>query len=198
MKNSNDLARRQFLKSSGALAGVSMLRLSGASLLAITQAACGARDNEAEFKLLGEAEGADIAAIAARIIPTTETPGATEAGVVWFFDQALAESMAGMLEPVRRGLGELNATVAAESATATRFAELAQDVQDRLLREIESSEFFWTMRNLTVFGFFAMQRYGGNRDHVGWDLIGFDGHHGPWEYPFGHYDAELARGGADG
>ena len=29
------------------------------------------------------------------------------------------------------------------------------------------------------------------RNHVGWELIGFEGHNGAWEYPFGHYDAAV-------
>jgi hypothetical protein len=39
-----------------------------------------------------------------------------------------------------------------------------------------------------------MSRYGGNREQVGWSLIGFEGHHGAWTYPFGYYDAEASRG----
>ena len=51
---------------------------------------------------------------------------------------------------------------------------------------------------MTVFGFFAMSSYGGNKDHIGWDLIGFKGHHGAWEYPFGYYDAAVHGGSYDG
>ena len=47
-------------------------------------------------------------------------------------------------------------------------------------------------------GFFAMSRYGGNRDNIAWDLIGFEGNHGAWEYPFGYYDAEYAREKSNG
>ena len=27
---------------------------------------------------------------------------------------------------------------------------------------------------MTIFGFFAMSRYGGNRDEIGWKLLGFE------------------------
>jgi hypothetical protein len=50
---------------------------------------------------------------------------------------------------------------------------------------------------MTIFGFFAMEKYGGNRGHVGWDLIGFEGHHGAWQYPFGYYDAAYHSGAGD-
>ena len=44
------------------------------------------------------------------------------------------------------------------------------------------------MRFMTLCGFFGMSSYGGNRDNVGWELLGFDGHRGAWQPPFGHYD----------
>jgi len=50
-------------------------------------------------------------------------------------------------------------------------------------------------RNLTMFGFFAMSRHGGNRDHVSWKLIGYEGHHGAWAPPFGYYDAHYDDSG---
>ena len=50
---------------------------------------------------------------------------------------------------------------------------------------------FNLMWAMTIFGFFSMEKYGGNRDQVGWELIGFEGGHGPWQYPFGYYDAQV-------
>ncbi len=193
MKNTNDLARRQFLKSAGVLGSLSMLRVSGGTLAAVAQAACSARDESQSFQLLGADEARSIAAIAARIIPSTDTPGATEAGVVYFFDAALGKSMSGLLDPVRHGLAKLSTAVATQQGARTTFAELDAEQQDEILRGIEDSEFFSIMRDLTIFGFFAMEHYGGNRQHVSWKLIGFDGHNGAWEYPFGYYDAEASR-----
>ena len=74
--NPEDLARRMFLKSSGALAGSAYLRVLVPGVAAISQAACTARDKEAPFMVLRDDEARDFAAIAARIIPTTDTPGA--------------------------------------------------------------------------------------------------------------------------
>jgi hypothetical protein len=64
-------------------------------------------------------------------------------------------------------------------------------VQDATLRAHESDERFELLRITTIFGFFAMEKYGGNSGHVSWDLIGFKGHQGAWSPPFGHYDAEY-------
>lgn len=192
MKNYHDLTRRRFLQSAGAVSGTTLVRLSAPSLLAVTQAACTARDAGAAFGILTTGEAADIAAIAARIIPTTDTPGATEAGVIHFFDNAFAAEMSKTLEAARTGLEALNAAISG----GTTFADISADEQDELLRTIESGAFFDLMRQMTIFGFFAMSEYGGNKDHVGWELIGFKGHQGGWQYPFGHYDAQV-HGEAD-
>mgnify|MGYP001813756599 FL=1 len=98
------------------------------------------------------------------------------------------------LEDVRTGLVHLNAAV----GETTRFAALSPEAQDARLREIEDSDFFGLVREMTIFGFFAMSKYGGNSNHVGWDLIGFKGHNGAWEYPFGYYDAAVHGGGGNG
>ena len=77
------------------------------SLLAMTQAACSARDEGAAFRVLDTDEAADLAAIAARIFPATDTPGANELGVIYFFDRALGVYLApGMVwEALGRWLG---------------------------------------------------------------------------------------------
>lgn len=194
MNNNNELSRRRFLFSAGVLTASTFVRLSGASVAAIAQAACAAKVESAPFRSLSREEAADIEAIAARIIPTTSTPGATEAGVVHFFDNAFAAEMKDSLEAVRAGLVRLNAAI----GEPTRFAALSPDAQDARLRDIEDSDFFTLVREMTIFGFFAMSSHGGNQGHVSWDLVGFKGHNGGWQYPFGYYDAPVHGGGGDG
>jgi hypothetical protein len=46
---------------------------------------------------------------------------------------------------------------------------------------------------LTIMGVFCLSKYGGNRDNVGWKLVGLDGPPGAWTYPFGYYDAEYVK-----
>ena len=43
---------------------------------------------------------------------------------------------------------------------------------------------------LTLFGMFSMPAYGGNRDGVGWTLIGFEDAH-VFHPPFGYYDRDY-------
>ena len=197
MQNSDEVSRRSFLQLAGALSASSYLRLSGAALATLAQSACAAEQQGAAFLVLGADEARDFAAIAARIIPTTATPGATEAGVIHFFDHAFADSMSADLDTARAGLADFNASLA-KSGLAGRFDQLSEDAQDDFLRSQEQGSFFAMAREMTIFGFFAMSSYGGNKDHVGWDLIGFEGHHGAWTYPFGHYDAEYAKENSHG
>ena len=192
-----NLSRRLFLQSSSALAGSTWLRTLAPAAAALAQAACTARDEEAPFDVLDADEARDFAAIAARIIPTTDTPGAAEAGVIHFIDKAFGAEMSGRLESARNGLGEFNRALN-ERHPGMRLDELDDDTQDEFLSTRESTGLFNMIWAMTMIGFFAMPKHGGNRDKVGWDLIGFEGDHGPWQYPFGYYDAEVHGESSDG
>ena len=192
MQKKNEMSRRRFLKSTGALTGASLFRVGAPSLAAITQAACSARDEGAAFKTLGAEEAADFAAIAARLIPTTDTPGATEAGVIWFWDNVLGEYFDWTLQDVRALREQMIADL------DKPFAELPATEQDAAIRTVENDYRFKFWRNLTIFGFFGMAKYGGNKDHLSWNLIGFEGHHGAWAPPFGYYDAEAQEEQSNG
>jgi len=80
MKNviKNDVvSRRFFLK--GTLASGSAVRLSTPAFLAVIESACSARDESASFEFLSQSEAREFDAIAARILPTTDTPAAAKA-----------------------------------------------------------------------------------------------------------------------
>ncbi len=198
MQSSKNVSRRRFLKSTGALSGTSLLRIGVPSLMAITEAACTAKQEGAPFQTLSASEAADMAAIAARIMPTTDTPGATEAGVIYFIDRAVGDEMSWALGDLQSGLDDLNVSVAEAHPDKSHFSELPDDAQDDLIAAIEDSALFGLSWMLTMFGFFAMSRYGGNKENIAWDLIGFEGNHGAWQTPFGYYDAEYAKENADG
>ncbi len=127
MQSNNKLSRRRFLQSTGALSSTSLLKIGMPALAAITQAACAAKQQDSPFSTLGASEAADLAAIAARIMPTTDTPGAADAGVIYFFDRALGKEMKSDLPAIRSGLEALNNAVAASHAGKTRFAELSDE-----------------------------------------------------------------------
>ena len=194
---SEPVSRRRFIKGSGALAGSSMLRIGAASALALAESACTARDDATPFKTLSAAEGREVAALVARIIPTTDTPGAHEAGVVYFFDTVLGDQLASMSEEFRAQHTFFQNGVADQFPGAERFSDLSEADQDAYIATQESTPFFDMLQALTVMGFFAMSSYGGNKDNIGWNLIGFEGH-GASLPPFGYYDAEYMKGEPDG
>ena len=197
MQNDKTVSRRAFLQVAGAVSGSTYLRLGGAALAAVTQAACSAKEEASAFQILQQDEARDFIAIAARIIPTTDTPGAIDAGVIYFLDNAFANMWQSRLASARAGLAEFNAALRG-AGHANSFDELTDEQQDEFLRSQEHSAFFGMLREMTIMGFFAMSSYGGNKDHMSWDLIGFKGHNGGWSYPFGHYDAEHAQEHTDG
>ncbi|MEX2122877.1 MAG: gluconate 2-dehydrogenase subunit 3 family protein [Woeseia sp.] len=194
---SEPLSRRHFLAGSGsfaALVGSPLLRAGLPGLVAFSASACTARDEGAAFEVLGAAEAREFEAIAARILPTTDTPGAREAGVIWFMDKSFGSIMKDNLESAREGLAEFQSGVAAAWPGAKVFSDLDENEQDRYLQTQEETDFFGFVRFATIAGFFGMSSYGGNRDNVGWKLLGLDGQHHAWQAPFGHYDAEYMRG----
>lgn len=198
MKSGNRLSRRRFLQTTGTIGGTAYLRVIGPALVTISESACSAKQDSAPFKVLGAQEAADFSAIAARLIPTTDTPGAAEAEVTYFFDNAFADVMSAQLEPARAGLAAFNATLAELHPGATSLTDISTDEQDAFLKTQEGDDFFEMILFMTILGFFSMQKYGGNKDHIGWNLIGFEGHHGAWQYPFGYYDAQVHVDANDG
>ena len=78
--SSEALTRRMIMQGSGTLVGSAMMRAGLPTFVALSQAACSAKEEAAAFENLSFVEAREIIAIAARILPTTDTPGATEAG----------------------------------------------------------------------------------------------------------------------
>jgi len=191
--NDIQLSRRAFLRQTGIAARNSLIVLSLPAIMSSSAAASEARLENSAFKILGDDEANEFSAIAARIIPTDETPGATEAGVIYFIDNVLGTSRTEVLQPMREGLASLQAAAQANYGSAS-FSALNPEQQDALLASIEDTAFFGTMRYMTIAGMFSLPEYGGNRDYAGWNLIGFEHRH-VWEPPFGFYDADyMARG----
>ena len=139
--------------------------------------------------MLTPEEADSLAAIAAQIIPTDDTPGAREAQVVRFLDLSLAGFARDQLPLYRQGVAQLDAQARRLDATATSYAALSSEKQGELLRSLESasSPFFESVLAATITGMFANPQYGGNHDKIGWRLIGFEDRFA-WGPPFGEYD----------
>ena len=145
----DSVSRRQFLRQGTGAAGAAWLRAVLPGLAAISQAACTAREDKAAFTILGDDEAAEFEAIAERIIPATDTPGARDAGVIYFIDQSFGTFNAPMLPMLREGLAGLQGGI----EDGRTFSALSDDEQDALLRQNEDTPFFQLMRLITVEGY---------------------------------------------
>ena len=91
--DTEDLSRRSLLQAIAPTIGAAALPFSWAEIAQASQEAhahaASHAAGEARLSFLSAAEAADVEAVAAQIIPTDDTPGAREAGVVYFIDRAL-------------------------------------------------------------------------------------------------------------
>lgn len=141
------------------------------------------------FETLDRATAPEIEAIASQIIPGGDSPGAREAGVIYFIDRALSTFAADQREAYRTGMAGVQEKRKALFPASTSIAGLTAEQQIELVRSIEKTEFFELLRTHTVLGFLGNPSYGGNRGKAGWKLIGFDDRM-VFEPPFGYYDAQ--------
>jgi gluconate 2-dehydrogenase gamma chain len=140
-----------------------------------------------QFRFFSVEQARVIEAMTARIFPTDSTPGAREAGVVFFIDVLLAGEEKESQPLYRDGLATLARDVKAKHPRARDFAALSAADQDALLVARETTPFFETVTEHTLYGMFTLPKYGGNKNWVGWKLIGqsLEMRHQP---PHGYYD----------
>jgi hypothetical protein len=149
----------------------------------------------------------EVDAIAARIIPTNETPGAREAGVVYFIDRALATFASDDRRLYADGIAELQARAREMFPVVEKFSAATTEQQDEILRSLDKSaasnrrpfrprplvqNFFETIRQHTIAGFLIDpdSNRRGNHDGVGWRVIGREREH-MFQPPFGYYDKDY-------
>jgi gluconate 2-dehydrogenase gamma chain len=192
-------SRRQFLAAVGNLTSAGWLALNWPDIAFAAEQAShaghamkmDAGEGHTTLTTLSPAEAADIDAIANLIVPSGETPGARDAGVIYFIDNALGSFFADQLPAVRAGLAGFRQTWAGKFGTGKTFALAGPAHQEAFLHEVDTTPFFLAIRRLTVLGLIAMPKYGGNRDLKGWKLLGVEDNHF-WEPPFGYYDKDYA------
>lgn len=166
---------------------------------------------EEALLFVNRAEAATLEALACRIMPGDESdPGAREAGVVTYIDRGLAGFLRDQQAFYREALSELDRHCRRHHDRG--FAQLDASEQDDVLRELERlsqagrgepgdaaspagpvamlGKLFGLVREHTVQGMFCDPAYGGNRNGVGWRLVGFPG--AQWGY-----GAEQMRPGFD-
>jgi gluconate 2-dehydrogenase gamma chain len=180
------LTRRDFLLQSALYSGA----LWAAMNVPRPQALAAANASSTPVVLTKPGEWKLVEAIAARVIPTDDEPGATEAGVVNFIDKALANEDKALAPVYAAGLPGIDAV--AKKRFQKSFVDLGPAEQDEVLAALDAGkgdgwpkgavgqkDFFAAVRAHTVFGFLCDPSYGGNRDYAGWKVVGYPGrqHH---------------------
>jgi gluconate 2-dehydrogenase gamma chain len=138
--------------------------------------------------VFSDAQAVELDAVVSKIIPTDETPGAHEAGIVYFIDRSVATFLSSSRAIYMQGFDELQAKAEQMFPGSNRFSALNATQQIQLLTAIETTPFFKMVRDHTVIGMFASPQHGGNHREAGWKLIGFENTLN-FTPPFGYYDA---------
>jgi gluconate 2-dehydrogenase gamma chain len=153
------ISRREAIRRAALLAGVAL----SPEWLSLVDRATTA----AQTLSLTPAQGTIVSAIADRIIPRTDTPGAADVGVPAFIDRLYGEFMTeAERQMLTSGLAAVEA--AARSAHEASFASLTAERQDAVLRGIARTEegrpesFFGLIRSATVLGYFTSEQIGRN------------------------------------
>jgi gluconate 2-dehydrogenase gamma chain len=192
-ENSGDeLNRRRFLHAWLRGAGGVWAALHWPAILAAADHAAQLRGAvpPASLEILTTDQAAEIEAAAGRIIPTDDTPGAPEAGVIYFIDRALATFATDSREDYDKGLPVLQAKTRELFPNTPKFSQATADQQDAVLKALEGQPIFELIRSHTIMGFLADPMRGGNCSEVGWKLIGYDDSPA-FAPPFGYYDRDY-------
>jgi gluconate 2-dehydrogenase gamma chain len=203
-------SRRGFLTQS--LTGISAAWISAnwpAMLAAATHAHQASQSaSPTKFEFFSAEQAAEVDAVSARIIPTTDTPGAREAGVVFFIDRALVTFAKDNQKAYSEGLPALHARVRELFPSVDKFSAATPEQQDQALESLDeqsgggarrpfrpgagAQSFFETLRVHVVMGFLIDPESDkrGNRDGAGWKVIGRENEH-MFQAPFGYYDKDY-------
>ena len=204
----NDLNRRDFLlRSCSSLTAIWVSTHWPLLCSAATHARLAVQTPEtAKLTFFTSAQAVEIDAIAGCIIPTTDTPGAHEAGVVYFIDHALTTFAVEQQKDYNQGLPDLEARTREMFSSVDRFSSATPEQQVEVLhsydeaaakpsrrqfRRMSGANFFETVRTHTIVGFLLDPDAGGDPKGVGWTVIGRGREH-MFHSPFGYYDKDYA------
>src|SRR5262245_2244310 len=185
-------SRRDFVATVGSVGAVWLLSDIAERSEAMAHAAHQVTQAQPTLQFFTREQAAEVEAIASRIIPADDMPGAREAGVVYFIDRGLVTFAKDQQEFFKEGLAKLAKDVGRKFADKTRLSELTPAQQDVVLKSIEKSPFFGAVRFSTIAGMFSLPEYGGNRDFAGWKLLG-QVEAMEFQPPFSWYDTPANR-----
>ena len=191
-----DQSRRLFLAQAGASLGLLWLSSLTPDLLAQAHAHAQAagQSGTKTYRFFTPQQAAEFDAFSAQIIPTDDTPGAREANVVHFTDYVLSTIDRDQQADVKDALKALHEQTTKSVPGASSFAGLTSAQQIEIMKAMEKTDAFGTLRGFTLAGVFGSPTLGGgNKNQVGWKLIGFEDKF-LYQPPFGYYDAQYDKG----
>lgn len=159
------LTRREAIKRTTLLLGAALSPSLLAGLARAQAAAAGVGAGRPQH--LAPPQFATAAAVAERILPRTDTPGAQDVGVPAFIDLMYG----GYMTPAERGLLAAGLADVEKTSAATHrrgFTQLNAEQQDgiltRIARDSETKErtFFHLIREVTLLGYFTSEQVGKN------------------------------------
>src|ERR1700731_3242656 len=138
----NELSRRRFLSQAGIAVSAAWVSPNWPEMVSAAAHARQAVQSATayKFEFFTPAEATEIDALSARIIPTDDTPGAREAGVLYFIDRALVTFASGDQQKYREGLPELQSQVREMFPGVERFSAATAEQQDELLHVMEPQD----------------------------------------------------------
>jgi gluconate 2-dehydrogenase gamma chain len=209
-----ELDRRKFLSRGFAAIGATWTAAHWPSVVAAAEHAhkVAAFPETQKWEFFTPAEAKEIEALSSCIIPSDGTPGAREAGVVYFIDRALVTFSVDDQKTYREGLPQLQKRVAELFPGVATFSAASPQQQTAILESLDEAgskipprrpranfrpnasaqPLFEMLRFHTVAGFLIDPESDrqGNRSGVGWAVIGRDLQHG-FQPPFGFYDKDY-------
>jgi Gluconate 2-dehydrogenase subunit 3 len=206
--NSFQPARRDFLHLLGGSVSAAWLSAQWPAVVSAAQHAHEAAkaSQPTKFEVLTADQAQELDALTSCIIPTTDSAGAHEAGVVFFIDRALKTFANDDLPAYRQGLADIQKFTTDSFSGVPRFSAASPAQQQKILSDLfdalgaakparpfrpaPNSEFLGTLRAHTIVGYLVDPEGGGNRDFVGWKAIGRDPAHS-FSPPFGFYDKDY-------
>jgi len=164
--------RRDFIKSAGLVFGSVLIFPSCLKQTSI-------------YRFFTPDEAKCIIAFCEQIIPKDESPGATDAGVIYYIDRQLAGVFHYDQDTYRTGIKYLQA-YCSKTASST-FELLVPLEQQKIMKLMESNqiketewpqgkpaEFFNLVLSHTMQGFYGSPIHGGNKDYMSFEMLRID------------------------
>ncbi len=162
MSDQNVMTRREAIRRTALALGVA---ITPSLLIGVMNAQTVSRTAVDAPTYLSSPQFATVRAIAERIIPKTDTPGATDVGVPAFIDLMYGKYLTEEEKRVfAAGLAEVEKISAQQGQR--NFAQLSSVQQDALLTQIaraaqeQEKTFFHLMKELTLLGYFTSEPVG--------------------------------------